>query len=104
MDHGWLDVDWMSDAQMVIKQVVDGVDPCGWETRNELLVFNSSAEIRGWSYKWIPRSANLCADAAAKWARHCKCNIEIFNNFAVFLPPAVLSSISGKRSADLSPL
>lgn len=51
MDHGWLYVDWKSDAQVVIKQMVDGTDLCGWETRNELLFLQQlRINLKGWSY------------------------------------------------------
>lgn len=101
--HSWLDMDSRSDAQLVIKQVVDGSDPGGWETRNELMFLQQLRKnLRRQSYEWIPRYANLCANAAAKWAHHYKCNLEISNNFVVLLLSIVLSFISGERSVDPS--
>lgn len=34
---GWREVDWQSDAQLVIKQVTNVVEPERWDSRNDIL-------------------------------------------------------------------
>lgn len=101
--HGLKDVDWRSDAQSIIKQIVVGDDSSGWETRNEVLFLQHlNQNMKGWSFTWIPKSANLCADAAAKWPRHHKSNLLLSFNFSAFLPSNILAFVSGERSFNHS--
>lgn len=89
--NGWTDVEWRSDAQALIKQVLKKADPGGWDTRNEiLLIHHFYREFKDWSFEWVPKSANAGADAVAKETRVHKCNLEISDNFTAFLPASVL--------------
>lgn len=96
--HGWKEVDWRSDAKFIIDQKAANSDPEVWETRNEILLLHQFCrELNGWTFAWVSRSENVCADLSAKWARVSNCNIELCDQFAVFLPPSVLECISFER-------
>lgn len=52
------------------KQVMNKSDPVGWDTRNEImLIRHFCKDFKEWSFKWVPRSTNVGADAVAKWSR-----------------------------------
>lgn len=90
-------MDWRSDAQATIYQVVDKSDPGVWDTWNDILLLcKLHRDQKGWLLEWVPRTANSCADAVAKWARQLDHNIEFSNNFPAFLPFNVLNCISAE--------
>lgn len=88
-------MDWLSDAQVVIKQVLEDKEPENWNIRNEILFLQKfRQDTPGWDFQWTPRSANACADAAAKWARKQRRNVAISDSFSVFIPFFLLNFIS----------
>lgn len=90
--HGWEVIEWRSDSQGIVNQILSLEDPCGWESRHTILslrhLFFSHL---GWNLCLIPRFANRCADIAAKWARVERCNVAIADGFECLIPFLVLN-------------
>lgn len=75
------------------------VEPEGWETRNEICFLqHMSKDYKRWSFEWIPRLDNLCADVVAKWARVHKCFVSSFDFFVTIVPHAILSHFAAERA------
>lgn len=74
-------------------------DSCGWDSKHGILSFREMyISNLGWKLTWIPRTANISADSAAKWARTNHCNLAISDCFECVLPFFILNLLSEERT------
>lgn len=95
-EHGWRFVDWRSDAQAVVNELLSLEDPSRYEILSSLQLFYLNPD---WLLHWVPREENSCADIAAKWARNVKCNIVLFDHFADNLRLSVWNCVAEDRTS-----
>lgn len=66
------------------------------------MIKDLGSKYKVWSFDWVPRYANVCADAATKWARIHKCSMATFDSFECVLPSFVLNLVSAEKASGVS--
>lgn len=68
IENDQVEVDWRSDAKLVVNQALSATEPQGWDTRNDYLLLRRHLQIPNWSLVWVARETNASADITTKIA------------------------------------
>lgn len=93
-NEGWLNVIWSSDSKIMVNEITADLEPSRWETRLGILQIKEINSSFNWLFVWNARTANQCADSAAKYSLSNVCCLYFDFSSLFSIPPSLLLLIN----------
>lgn len=97
----WKQVQWVSDALNVVKEINSSHAPEGWNTRYDMIKIKDNFKRQDWKLEWTCREENCAADAIAKVSFKFNCCLDLNGSNLDTLPTDFFSLIEKEKGGGV---